>query len=251
MPSNVGCVLQPTFLPWAGFFDLMDQCDVVVWLDDVGFSKQSWQQRNRLRGPDGLEYLSVPVKTAGKLGQNIYSVEVADDSFSDSALRRISELYESSSHYSEFFPKLVVAFEEGSRTKLLAELNVRLIDFFCVAFDISKKTVRSSQIPNDGKRGDKVAQICESLGIDTYISPWGAANYLAEDLICFLDRRIDVYLHAYEHPVYTQAFEPFLSHASVVDLLMNEGDKSFDILRSGRREPVEFIQWRQSDHDFD
>ena len=129
LPSNVGCVLQPTFLPWAGFFDLMDQCDVVVWLDDVGFSKQSWQQRNRLRGPDGLEYLSVPVKTAGKLGQNIYSVEVADDSFSDSALRRISELYESSSHYSEFFPKLVVAFEEGSRSKLLAELNVRLIDF--------------------------------------------------------------------------------------------------------------------------
>ena len=77
------CVVsQPTFLPWLGWFDLADQGDVMVILDDVAFSKQSWQQRNRIRSPRGLEYLTVPVKTSGRLGQPISECEVAGDKLS-------------------------------------------------------------------------------------------------------------------------------------------------------------------------
>ena len=71
------CIVQPTFMPWSGFFALMNQCDTVVLLDSVQFSKQSWQQRNRIRTDKGLEFLSVPVKTAGRFGQKISEVEIA------------------------------------------------------------------------------------------------------------------------------------------------------------------------------
>ena len=79
--SRTCVIAQPTFLPWLGWFDLADQGDVMVILDDVSFSKQSWQQRNRIRTPAGLEFLSVPVKTSGLLGQLILDCEIADPRF--------------------------------------------------------------------------------------------------------------------------------------------------------------------------
>ena len=63
--DHICVIAQPTFIPWIGWFDLADQANVLIILDDVQFSKQSWQQRNRLRTPKGLDYLSVSVKSAG------------------------------------------------------------------------------------------------------------------------------------------------------------------------------------------
>ena len=74
-------IAQPTFLPWMGWFDLADQVDALILLDDVAFSKQSWQQRNRIRTRNGLEFLIVPVKTSGRLGQKISDCELAGQSF--------------------------------------------------------------------------------------------------------------------------------------------------------------------------
>ena len=60
-------ISQPTYLPWLGYFDLIDQVDVFVLLDDVQFEKQSWQQRNRIKTPAGLQWLTVPVIFRGRL----------------------------------------------------------------------------------------------------------------------------------------------------------------------------------------
>ena len=70
---------QPTFLPWIGWFDLLDQTDIFVILDDVQFSKQSWQQRNRIKTDKGLELIIVPVKN--KKNQTILEVEILNNSF--------------------------------------------------------------------------------------------------------------------------------------------------------------------------
>ena len=77
--SRTCVIAQPTFIPWIGWFDLADQSDVMIILDDVQFSKQSWQQRNRLRTPQGLDYLSVSVKSAtsdGRRYEDTRSVEI-------------------------------------------------------------------------------------------------------------------------------------------------------------------------------
>lgn len=238
MAQRIGCVLQPTFLPWLGWFDIVDQCDVVVILDDVGFSKQSWQQRNRIRGPEGLEFLSVPVKTAGRLGQPIHSVELADARFEAKALGRVRAAYQSAPYFGSRFPGFSAALASGTATGSLIELNMGLIDLACRDLGMSCVTIRSGDLDTGGARGDKVARLCGVLDVDVYLSPAGAARYLIEDASSFDERGIQVRLHQYEHPVYLQQFDPFLSHASIIDLLFNEGPRSMEILRSGRRDTV-------------
>src|SRR3990167_8474438 len=74
-----GCtiaIMQPTYLPWMGYFDLMDQCDVFVLLDSVQFERRSWQQRNRIKTPQGELWLTVPVLSKGRREQKICQVEI-------------------------------------------------------------------------------------------------------------------------------------------------------------------------------
>ena len=69
-------ISQPTYLPWIGYFDLIDQVDAFIFLDSVQFEKQSWQQRNRIKTPKGLQWLTVPVMFRGRFGQLIHQVEI-------------------------------------------------------------------------------------------------------------------------------------------------------------------------------
>jgi len=235
MSARTVVIAQPTFLPWAGWFDLADQADQLIVLDDVAFSKQSWQQRNRIRTPDGLSYITVPVRSAGRLGQRILDTELADTIFVDKLLRTISGNYGRAPHFARYYPEFCRVVKASIASGRLAELNCGLIDWLAGQLGVNTPRVRSSELGVAGKRGEYVARLCEHAGASRYLSPAGAEDYLLEDKMAFESRSITVDLHVYEHPVYRQCFKPFVPYASVLDLLMNEGDAAGDIMRSGRR----------------
>ena len=228
---------QPTFLPWAGWFDLADQADMLILLDDVAFSKQSWQQRNRLRTPDGLRYVTVPVRSAGRLGQRILDVELADTIFVDKLVRTISTNYGRADHFAGLFPGFCAALKESASSGMLVELNCGLIEWLAGQFGVSTPRVRSSELGVEGKRGAYVAKLCEHVGASRYLSPAGSEDYLHEDRAEFERRSISVEIQVYEHPVYRQCFQPFLPYASGLDMVLNEGEAAGGIMRSGRRPP--------------
>jgi hypothetical protein len=230
-------IAQPTFLPWSGWFDLADQVDLLILLDDVAFSKQSWQQRNRIRTPEGLSYLSVPVHSAGRLGQRICDTEIVGTKFVQKTLRTVAQNYQRAEHFDRYYPEFCAIFQKSAASESLSGLNCGLIDWLAAQLGVATPRVRSSQLSIGGKRGGHVAMLCEHVGAKTYISPPGAADYLTEDRAEFDRRSISVALHVYEHPEYRQCFQPFEAFASALDLLLNEGDRAGDILRSGRRPP--------------
>src|SRR5581483_2397417 len=114
--------------------------------------------------------------------------------------------------------------KESVSSGRLVDLNCRLIAWFADRLGIKTPRVCSSELAVGGKRGEHVAMLCEAVGASRYLSPAGAEEYLLEDRDEFDRRRIDVLLHVYEHPVYRQCFQPFIPYASVLDLLLNEGD---------------------------
>jgi len=120
---------------------------------------------------------------------------------------------------------------------MLADVNCGLIAWLGAQLGIATPQVRSSELAVEGKRGALIAKLCERVGATRYLSPAGAEEYLIEDRAEFDRRAIAVELQVYEHPVYRQCFQPFMPYASVLDLLMNEGDGAAAILRSGRRPP--------------
>ncbi len=234
-PARTCVIAQPTFIPWLGWFDLADQADVMIILDDVQFSKQSWQQRNRLRTPEGLSFLSVPVKSAGRSNQLINEVELANEASVEKLLRSIQGYCARAPFFRELFPGFSAAMRAGAAGGRLAELNIAVIRWIFDTLGIAVPLVRASELQTDGKRGEYVAALCEAVGANRYLSPAGAEDYLLEDRPAFDRRGISVWLHVYAHPEYRQCFKPFEPYASVVDLIFNAGPDALAILRSGRR----------------
>ena len=234
MNSKIVAISQPTFLPWLGWFDLADQVDLFVILDDVAFSKQSWQQRNRIRTLNGLEFLSVPVKTAGRLGQQIRVCELANELFVVKMLKTLRASYMKAPFFHAYFDEFAETFETVAKTKSLLELNCALISWLAGKLEVTTPMLRASSLGASGERGERVAAICEMLGASKYLSPAGAEEYLVEDKSSFDSRRISVEMHMYMHPEYTQRFAPFMAYASALDLVFNVGPAAGNVMRAGR-----------------
>lgn len=229
-------ISQPTYLPWLGYFDLIDQVDTFVFLDSVQFEKQSWQHRNRIKTPVGLQWLTVPVMFRGRFGQQIQEVEIRDGGFSKKHLRAIELNYRRAAFFENYFSQISAIFEKYSSGASLVKLNLELIRWGCEALGIQTSLVRSSELNEPGRRSELLVNLCRRLNADTYISPPGSAVYLLDDLALFADAHIEVSFHHYQHPEYRQLFSPFTPYASALDLLFNEGPRAIEIFRSGRRE---------------
>lgn len=230
-------ICQPTYLPWLGYFDLIDQVDVFVFLDDVQFDKRSWQQRNRIKTPTGLQWLTVPVVVGGRLGQLIKDVEIRDAEFWRDHCRAIELNYRRTLFFNDYFQMLSseLACRESA---LLVDLNLRIIRWVMSMIEVKTRLVCSSVLRQPGKRTELLANICGELGAKQYVSPLGSADYLLAEQDILLNQGIDVVFQNYQHPEYDQLFPPFLPYASVVDLLFNQGPRSLEIIRSGRRHPL-------------
>ena len=207
----------------------------MIILDDVQFSKQTWQQHNRVRTAHGLEFLSVPVKTAGRLYQRIIDCKLADDRFVKKTIGTLQANYSRAPFFGETFAELARILKFGASTASLLELNCELILWMADKLGVTTSMIRASALAAPGRRGEHVAAICECVGADTYISPPGAEAYLNEDRTAFDRRGIVITIHVFEHPEYSQCFGPFMPYASALDLIFNTGPAAGQIMRRGRR----------------
>jgi WbqC-like protein family len=228
-------IMQPTYMPWIGYFDMIDQVGMFVLLDHVQFSKQSWQQRNQIKTPKGLEWLTVPVEVKGKSRQSILDVQIQSAHFVNKHVRALQMHYRQAAHgpaVTEEFARLLQRDPPWDR---LVELNVALIGWMCARLGITTPVVRSSTLSPQGKRTEALVSICEQLGATSYLATLGSATYLLGDLHSFEDRGLPVTFHHYVHPTYTQMYPPFVPYASAIDLICNEGPNALSVVRSGRR----------------
>jgi hypothetical protein len=224
-------IMQPTYLPWVGYFALMDRVDQFVFLDSVQFERRSWQQRNRIKTANGALLLTVPVLKKGRYQERIMEVEIdCTSDFARKHIRAIESAYRRAPYFDAFAPALFAHFERGHN--LLAELNIAIILWMAQVFGIFTPSTRSSAMKAAGKREGLLVAICRELGTDRYVSPPAAHAYLDESM-AFRDAGIALEWHDYAHPMYRQLHGPFLSHMSAIDLLFNMGPGSLAVIRSG------------------
>jgi hypothetical protein len=237
-------ISQPTYLPWLGYVDLIDQVDKFVFLDSVQFEKRSWQQRNRIKGPHGLILLTVPVMVKQRFDQAIAHVAISEPQERLKHGRAVEMNYRRARYFEKYWPDFSSALETGWRTGLLCDLNIALIRWCMQQLGIDKPVVRASEMMPTGKRSGLLANLCEHLRADQYLSPLGSAAYLLEEEEQFGSRQIEVTFQHYEHPEYEQLFPPFVPYASVIDLIFNLGEGAIPVLRSGRRLPFSTTEAR-------
>jgi WbqC-like protein family len=227
-------IMQPTYLPWMGYLDLIDQAEVFVFLDSVQFERQSWQQRNRLKIQGALQWLSVPVLRSGHSTELIRAMQIERSAmFPQKHIRTIEQNYRRAPYFDKYFASLKAILEADER--LLSNLNQRLIRWMAEMIGVKTTFRRSSDLQAQGRRSELLANICLELGFSTYLSPLGSAGYILEATESFELSGITVVFQHYEHPQYRQLSDPFVPFASALDLLFNEGERSLEIMRSGRR----------------
>ena len=226
-------IMQPTYLPWCGYFGLMQSVDLFILLDSVQFAKRSWQQRNQIKAPTGPIWLTVPTVTKGRRDQKISDVEIdATDPHARRHVKSIVGNYSKAGCFDEFSPSLISQIEWPESR--LADLNIRLIEYCREIFGIGTPLMRSSEMKSSGVRAELLANLCEEVGANEYISPPGSKDYLLESP-AFGRAGIPVRYFNFIHPTYRQPFGDFLPNMSVIDLLLNCGDESASIIRSGNQ----------------
>lgn len=232
-------ITQPTFLPWLGYFDLIDQADILVFLDDVQLDKRSWQTRNKIKLNQDTQWISIPILSKNLSKQTIKDTLINKNEFKiNKVFNLIHHGYSKSEFYSQYKLKLCSMFEAYEHNFELIKLNLCLINFLLLNLGIRKKIFYSSSLNIKTQRSNKIIEICKKFKCNSFISSYGSKNYLEEDISLFRRNKIDVFLQNYHHPIYKQISEPFISHLSAIDLLFNEGPKSFGIIKSGREKLI-------------
>ena len=231
---------QPEHLPWLGFLDKAKRAELLVLLDNVQFSKNYFQNRNRVRSSEGAAWVTVPVLSKGNSDQLIADVQInhsGSPRWREKYWGTVEQAYRRSpfwNHYAE--PLHAALFAD---TSSLADLNVRLIELMFGWFDIGTKTVRASEMGVEGRGTQLLADICKSTGATSYLSGVSGRDYL--DTAQFAAIGVDILYQEFHHPIYPQRYEPFMPLLSGVDLLFNHGPAAKDILQGVGVEVMEEV----------
>lgn len=226
--SKIVSVHQPQYLPWPGFFHKVGKSDYFVFLDTVQFEKGGFQNRNRIRRPHDWIWLTVPIKSKGRFKQKISEVKI---DYAINWQRKHLNSIKMNYARAPFFCNLEKYFKKiySSRWQYLRALNVHLIQFFLKHLKINTPLYYESKLKTTQKNTDRIIEICEKLGADTYLSGVGGRAYLDEDK--FRKAHIKLIYQNFKYPVYKQCFGTnFIPNLSIIDLIFNCGKKSRDLL---------------------
>lgn len=214
-------IMQPTYLPWLGYFDLMRNSDIFVFLDHAQFSKQSWQQRNKIRDKNGELILTVPTKIGHH--KEAYIKDVLIDKARNPLRKHLKSIelnYSKSKNYVAVIEELRKIYSKDHDT--LHGLNVDLILLGCKLKNISTNIIYSSELHVEGQKVEALIDICKKVNADHYLSPVGSKVYIEENNL-FSQNNIALSYQDFKHPVYQQInYTDFISHLSFIDHLFNE-----------------------------
>ena len=221
-------IMQPTFLPWLGYFAMIDDVDIFVFLDDVQFSKQSWQNRNRIKSAQGKLTLTVPCK---RKRASICSVQIDNPSVYRKLMRSIELSYSKA----PFRMGIVAVLEKifAQKHTNLGNLNRALISEISKFLGIETYCISSSKLGvQASSKSMQLLRICDTIGADTYLSAPGSFDYLRQENP-FESSQINLRFFSFIHPVYPQLHGTFEPYLSIIDAIANIGSvKTLRLMRS-------------------
>jgi hypothetical protein len=238
-PEKRLVILQSNYLPWLGYFDLMRRADVFVILDVVQYTKNDWRNRNRIKTPNGPRWLTIPVSFDFSAATTIDRVRVARTGWAASHIDMLRTFYRGSGSYTQESKWLFAELQGLAAEPLLSAINTRLLTRFAERLGINTPIVHSSDIIAREDliamdANDRLLALCGALDGNRYLSGPAAKSYL--DVERFVKRGIEVEWMSYEgYEPYPQIGERFEPRLSIVDALLNAGDKALSCLPQLRK----------------
>jgi hypothetical protein len=236
-------MMQPTFLPWAGYFALMDAADCFVLLDDFQFQRKSFHQRNRLFvGGQQVGWVTVPVEHMhGSEFPLLCELRpVLTPRFRGKLRGLLEHNYGFGEHFNEVVAVIDTVIERDWNS--LAGLNIALIEALAGLLGISTMLVRSSPFQTAGARSERIADLLREVDATTFLAAAGAEEFLREDRVFPLADVETVFQNYTPHPYPQRHSDAFAPYLSVLDMLFQLGPaRSREVVRAGAGD---FVPWQ-------
>lgn len=222
-------IRQPGYLPYIGFFKKIESSDVFVFLDDVQFEKNDWDNRNKIKTVDSFAWLTVPV--LHKFGTKLNEIRIDNDQEWSKKHRKTIEVnYKKAEYFYDYWDDIESILNK--KWEKLIDLNLEFIRYFMKKLSITTPTVKSSELKITQTGSERLLEICKKLNSGTYLSGELGRDYLNEEI--FFSNNIDVIYEKFLHPVYKQIHGEFLPNMAIIDVLFNEGENAVKILKESK-----------------
>lgn len=230
-------MMQPSFMPWQGLFELIYYSDKFIFLDDFQFVVQSHHTRNKLFiNNDKVGYYCVPVQKSRCFQMKLNEVMLVENiQWKKKLLRTIEYNYKKTPFFNQIYSMLSDVLNENHKT--LASLNIALIIKICNLLGIQKDFLYSSNFTKDtsstAKRSARVIELLKWAEADTYISAFGSYDYMKEDKFDF--KKYNVVFQNFHPKKYNQLqSSTFIPYLSIIDSLFNVGkDETLNLVKHG------------------
>jgi hypothetical protein len=224
--GRVRCaIVQPSYIPWRGYFDLIRRVDLFVFYDDVQYDRRGWRNRNRIKTAQGPRWLTIPVHARGAQTERllIHSIRTVDSEWPREHFEALRRAYRHAPHFAEYEPWLRRVY--AAPPPLLADFTIALTRDIASILGIATPLVRSSELGAAGTKTERLLDVLQKVGATHYLSGPSARAYLDEQQFAAAGIALEWMEYRYEE--YPQLYPPFDAHVSVLDTLFMLGGPGF------------------------
>jgi len=222
-------ILQSNYIPWKGYFDIINMVDEFILYDDVQYTKNDWRNRNKIKTKQGIQWLTIPVRRK-KISQLIKDTKVQDKRWSKKHWTTIRQNYSKSLYFKEYkdiFEELYL----NNKEEYLSQINYKFIVTINKILGIDTKIRWSSEFNLVDGQTERLLAICKDCNADIYLSGPSAKNYFDEDLAKKENIKVE-WIDYSNYPKYNQLYPPFEHRVTILDLIFNEGSNAIKFMKS-------------------
>lgn len=219
-------ILQPSYIPWRGYFDQIRRADLFIFYDDIQYDKHGWRNRNQIKTHHGKQWLTIPVHSKG-VTQGIPIKDVRIDwskPWAKSHLKALTGAYARAPFFKDYLPLLESFYER--RDEFLADFTVATTIQLARELGFSStRFMRSSDLTGiEGQKTDRLIAILKRVGATHYLSGPSAGSYMKPDK--FAEAGITFEFMQYQYPEYPQVHPPYDPYVSILDQLFMLGPQA-------------------------
>lgn len=223
-------IVQSSYIPWRGYFDLIAAVDEFVLLDDVQYTRRDWRNRNKIKTAQGPCWLTIPVASKGRYHQTIRETKISDPRWGEKHWKTIRACYGAAAGFERYGAR----FEElylGATDESLSAVNRCFLEAVCAMLGLRTRLVDSADYELADGKSERLIDICRQAGASEYLSGPAARSYLDEELFAAAGIRVR-WADYSGYREYRQLHGPFEPALSVVDLILNEGAAARGFLKT-------------------
>lgn len=219
-------ITQSNYIPWKGYFDNIKQADVFVIFDDMQYTRRDWRNRNYIKTPQGLQWITIPVEVKGKYYQKINETVISNKTWVNDHLKQLRQNYSKAPYYKELMSWIESLYETVLKKDYLTEVNTFLLQEICNFLNIKTKIIDSRQFQLQEDKTARLVDICKALNATEYLTGPAAKSYMDESQ--FEKENIKLTYFDYEgYLEYPQLYPPFEHGVTILDVIFNCGKESY------------------------